>query len=195
MNFLVSHLTRKPPLKVSPVQQEVVGRGRRGGEVVEREGEKGGGGEEGEVVEWEDERGREGRGRSVGREKGGREEGRGREKGGGGGEREGGRRGEEREGEGRGRRGEEREGGRERKEVEAGRGELGREWEGNQLRSEVGPSGVCAPSLVSLPCVSAELHPRKFDDRTHQRSDDRTFLNQTGAVSPACNSTTREKLL
>ena len=87
------------------------------------------------------------------------------------------------------------EGGRERKEVEVGRGELGREWEGNQLRSEVGPSGVCASSLVSLPCVSAELYPRKLDDRTHQRSDDRTFLNQTGAVSPACNSTTREKLL
>ena len=51
MNFLVSHITRKPPLKVSSVQQEVVGRGRGGGgEVVESEGEEGEE-EEGEVVE------------------------------------------------------------------------------------------------------------------------------------------------
>ena len=52
------------------------------------------------------------------------------------------------------------------------------------LGSEVGPSRVCAPSLASLLCISAELYLRKLDVRNHQCSDDRTFI-RTGAISPA----------
>ena len=52
------------------------------------------------------------------------------------------------------------------------------------LGSEVGPSEVCTPSLVSLLCVSAELYPNKLDDRNHQCLDDRTFI-RTSAISPA----------
>ena len=45
------------------------------------------------------------------------------------------------------------------------------------LGSEAGPSGVCAPSLESLLCISAELYPRKLDVRNHQCSDDKTFFS------------------
>ena len=39
-------------------------------------------------------------------------------------------------------------------------------------------SGVCAPSLASLLCISAELYPRKLDVRNHQCSDDNVCLDQ-----------------
>ena len=56
------------------------------------------------------------------------------------------------------------------------------------LGSEVGPSGVCAPSLVSLLCVSVELYPRKLDVRDHQCSDDNVYSDRRYFFRVVCIS-------